>query len=135
MTNWTRKNLRSVSNSWPSNIDAYNKVKIFNMDDDRNRQLDLGSLTLYDSNPLSDKALSGQELNDALINRTGGNIYYMLSQMINMLKIHKEEQERLPEEQQLHDFSKSQYSLRLPPTNTVFPRSRKIPKKKEMTKW
>lgn len=105
------------------------------MDDDRNRQFDLGSLTLYDSNPLSDKALSGQELNDALINRTGGNIYYMLSQMINMLKIHKEEQERLPEEQQLHDFSKSQYSLRLPPTNTVFPRSRKIPKKKEMTKW
>jgi regulator of ribosome biosynthesis len=36
---------------------------------------------------------------------------------------------------QTHDFSKSVFNLRLPPGNTVFPRSRKIPKKKDKTKW
>lgn len=105
------------------------------MSEEGNRQLDLGNLTLFDGNPVTDDPDDPDNLNTAILNRAASNIYYIFDQLLGRLKASREEQERLPEELQLHDFNKSAYSLKLPPGEAIFPRSRRIPKKREPTKW
>lgn len=43
--------------------------------------------------------------------------------------------EILPEEQQIHDFERSDLSVKIPESTIVFPRSRKLPEEKTLTKW
>jgi hypothetical protein len=43
--------------------------------------------------------------------------------------------ESLPEEEQIHDFEQAKLFLKLPEGSTLFPRSRKIPEEKQLTKW
>jgi len=101
-----------------------------------NLTFDLGILTLFDSNPLKYKCeFSNQNFPKQLEEQSIHNIKKMVHALY-ALKVQKDQKlEAIPDEHQVIDFSQSQYDIHLPQVKTVFPRHKKIPEQKALTKW
>ena len=95
---------------------------------------DLGILTLSDSNPLKcDFTLP--TFNKELQQQTLENIKRMVHSLY-ALKLTKDQKlDAIPDEYQVIDFNQSQFEVTLPEIKTAFPRHKKIPEAKKLTKW
>jgi len=101
-----------------------------------NFSYDLGFLSLSDSNPLKYKYdPNDPNFTEKLFEQSVENIKRMISTLY-ALKTQKDKAfDAIPDEHQVIDFSQSQYNLNLPGAKTVFPRHKKIPEQKALTKW
>ena len=116
-------------------IDKIYFIRFVKMDSTQtNIAFDLGILTLFDSNPLKcdftlptfNKDLQEQSLN---------NIKKMVNALY-ALKLTKDQKlDDIPDEYQVIDFNQSQFEVTLPEIKTAFPRHKKIPEVKALTKW
>jgi regulator of ribosome biosynthesis len=99
-----------------------------------NYAFDLGILTLSDSNPLKcDFTLP--TFNKELQQQTLENIKRMVNSLY-ALKLSKDQKlDDIPDEHQVIDFSQSQFDIALPEIKTAFPRHKRIPEAKKLTKW
>lgn len=97
-----------------------------------NKQIDLGGFTLYDSTPIS---ADRNEIEQQITDRTINNIYYIFEEAKNAKKQEITNIESLPEEEQIHDFDQHKLYFRLPECSILFPRSKRLPEKKILTKW
>jgi regulator of ribosome biosynthesis len=99
-----------------------------------NYAFDLGILTLSDSNPLKcDFTLP--TFNKELQQQTLENIKRMVNSLY-ALKLTKDQKfDDIPDEYQVIDFNQSQFEVALPDIKTAFPRHKKIPEAKKLTKW
>jgi len=104
--------------------------------DQTNLTYDLGILTLFDSNHLKFKSdLVDPSFPKELEEQSIQNIKRIIHNLY-ALKVQKDQAlEAIPDEHQVIDFSQSQYDIKLPPVKTVFPRHKKIPEQKALTKW
>lgn len=104
------------------------------METQTNIAFDLGILTLFDSNPLKcDFTLP--TFNKDLQEQTLANIKRMVNSLY-ALKLNKDQKmDDIPDEYQVIDFNQSQFEVPLPEVKTAFPRHKKIPEVKALTKW
>jgi hypothetical protein len=51
----------------------------------------MGFLTLFDANPVIDHSATYDEINTAILNKAGSNIYYIFKKMRDTLKANIEE--------------------------------------------
>jgi len=101
-----------------------------------NLTLDLGILTLFDSNPLKYKCeFTDPTSSKSLEEQSIFNIKRLVHSLY-ALKVKKDQAlEAIPDEHQVIDFGKSQFDVTLPQVITIFPRHKKIPEAKPLTKW
>lgn len=97
---------------------------------------DLGNLTLYDTNLLNFKLdLNDEEVSKKLFERSAQNIKRIIQSFYAIKQKRDEEQEAVPDEYKVIEYEQSQYEIKLPDPVTVFPRHKKIPEKKALTRW
>jgi regulator of ribosome biosynthesis len=106
------------------------------METETNLTYDLGILTLFDSNPLKFKCdLTNPKLPKLLEEQSIQNIK-RLAHSLYALKVQKDQKlEAIPDEHQVIDFGESKFDVKLPQVKTAFPRHKKIPEQKALTKW
>lgn len=56
------------------------------MDEESNKQFDMGFLTLFDANPVIEGSATEDDINTAILNKAGSNIYFMFRKMRDALK-------------------------------------------------
>ena len=99
-----------------------------------NKELDLGNLTLYDYNTVTQGSTIA-ETQEQITSQLVDNLQFILGSLVEAKKKEIAAVSILPEEQQIHDFEKPKLYLSLPPPNSIFPRSRRLPDPKKETKW
>jgi Uncharacterized protein involved in ribosome biogenesis len=104
--------------------------------DQTNYTYDLGILTLYDSNPINFNVnLADQDSKKKLEEHSFQNIRRLVQSLFSLKNKKDAELEQVPDEYQVIDFSQSQFDVTLPEVTTAFPRHKKIPEAKALTRW
>lgn len=95
---------------------------------------DLGLLTIWNSAPVQ-LPIEKNALEKSLATFAQQNLSKLAAKLYEIKTKADAEREEKPEEHQLHNFDRPEYEITLPEKTTVFPRHKKIPPPKKMTRW
>eukprot|EP01017_Pseudomicrothorax_dubius_P046377 TRINITY_DN8160_c0_g1_i1.p1 TRINITY_DN8160_c0_g1~~TRINITY_DN8160_c0_g1_i1.p1 ORF type:complete len:279 (-),score=105.88 TRINITY_DN8160_c0_g1_i1:152-988(-) len=99
-----------------------------------NVSFDLGCLLVSNARPLTVPE-DNESREEFLRKEAIANVNLLLAKLYDMKERRDAEREAKDEELQIHDFERSAFEVDLPEHTTIFPRHKKIPPPKKLTKW